>query len=503
MSSDTPTDTSVQTGESFAAMFEQQSSGRQARSRAFKVGDKLDVVVVQVGRDAVFVELDGKRQGFLEADELRDESGEITVKAGDRVTAHVLEANDEQGMFRLGKSFGKTHGVDGLERAKAAGVPVEGKVLALNKGGAEVEVGGVRAFCPMGQLDSRFVQDASAFIGQSLSFLVSEVKDGGKSVVLSRRALLEREAHEAFAKVQETIVVGATLRGTITSVRDFGAFVDLGGIEGMIPRSEIGHDRSVAVADALRPGETVEVLVREVKDAPPPEGKGRRSGPQLKITLSLKALMADPWQGFDLPEGKVLEGTVVRTQPFGAFVRLAPGVEGLLHVSEVPKGRELAEGTALLVVVKKVDRLAKKVGLGVAPEGATAGSQIETRSANVVRVNSVVTGVVEKIETFGLFVQLDGVTGRGGRGLIPNAETGLPRGADLRKAFPEGTKVTAKVLETGEGKLRLSLRAAKDAEERAQFEEARAASKAPASLGTFGDLLKKANLGAAKAKPKK
>ncbi|HRG98877.1 MAG TPA: S1 RNA-binding domain-containing protein [Polyangiaceae bacterium] len=498
MSSDAPA------GDSFAALFEQQSNGRpERRSRSFKVGDKLDVIVVQVGRDAVFVELDGKRQGFLEADELRDESGEITVKPGDRVTAHVLEANDQQGMFRLGKSFGKTHGVDGLERAKAAGVPVEGKVLSLNKGGAEVEVGGVRAFCPMGQLDSRFVQDASAFIGQSLSFLVSEVKDGGKSVVLSRRALLERDAHEAFAKTQQSLVPGATLTGTVTSIREFGAFVDLGGIEGLIPRSEIGHDRSVAVGDALRAGETVEVLVREVKEMPAPEGKGRR-GPQLKITLSLKALMADPWQGLDLVEGKVLDGTVVRTQPFGAFVRIAPGVEGLLHVSEQPKGVELGDGTAVRVVVKKLDLLAKKIGLGVAPEGAEVGSVLEVpRAAVAVRVNAVVTGVVEKIETFGLFVQLDGVTGRGGRGLIPNAETGLPRGADLRKAFPEGTKVSAKVLETGEGKLRLSLRAAKDAEERAQFEQARSSMKAPASLGTFGDLLKKVDLNAKAGKGKK
>jgi small subunit ribosomal protein S1 len=197
-------------GESFAALFEQQATPK--RSRGVKVGQKLDVLVVQVGKDAVFVELDGKRQGFLEADELRDESGEITVKAGDRITAHVLEANDAQGMFRLGRSFGRTSGVDGLERAKAASVPVEGKVTGINKGGAEVEVGGVRAFCPMGQLDAKFVQDANTFVGQTLSFLVSEIKDGGKSVVLSRRALLEREAHEAFGKVQEKIVPGQVRR---------------------------------------------------------------------------------------------------------------------------------------------------------------------------------------------------------------------------------------------------------------------------------------------------
>ncbi len=493
--------------ESFAALFEQQATPR--RSRNFKVGDKLDVLVVQLGRDAVFVELDGKRQGFIETHELQDEQGELTVKIGDRISAHLLEINEGQGMFRLGRGMGKPNGVAGLEQAKATGMPVEGKIVGVNKGGVEVEVGGVRAFCPMGQLGSRFVQDVSSYVGQTLAFVVSEVKDNGKSVVLSRRVLLEREAQEAFSKIASTIVPGATLRGTITSIRDFGAFVDLGGIEGMIPRSEIGHDRSVAVADALRPGEAVEVLVREVKEAAPPEpppggrGRGRNQGQGLKITLSLKALMADPWEGLDLSEGRILLGTVVRIQPFGAFVRIAPGVEGLLHVSETNKSEPPPEGTEVRVVVNKVDRAAKKISLGLAPEGAEVGSRIEIKAPNIIAVNAVVEGVVEKIETFGLFVQIDGTKGRAGRGLVPNAETGLPRGADLRKAFPEGARVAAKVLETGEGRIRLSIRGAKDAEERAQFEDAKARTKVNASFGTFGDLLKKAAQGTKGSMPKK
>src|SRR5262249_1374388 len=166
------------------------------------------------------------------------------------------------------------------------------------KGGIEVDLGGgSRAFCPSSQVADRFVEDVGSLVGQSLRFVVTDVRDGGKSIVLSRRALLEREASESIAKAMADITMGAVLRGTVASVRDFGAFVDLGGVEGLIPRSEIAHDRSVAVADALKPGDIVEVQVREVKDAEPAKGKGK--GPAKKITLSLKALAADQWAELD------------------------------------------------------------------------------------------------------------------------------------------------------------------------------------------------------------
>ena len=148
------------------------------------------------------------------------------------------------------------------------------------------------------------------------------------------------------------------------------------------------------------------------------------------------------------------------------------------------------EGEELLVVVKRIDKTAKKISLVPAPDGAEVGSTIASGASPTIKVNAVVTGVVERIETYGIFVQIDGTKGRSGRGLVPQAELGVPRGTDLRKSFPEGTKVTAKVLETGEGKLRLSIKGAKDAEERADFEAARSKANAPASLGTFADLLK-------------
>jgi small subunit ribosomal protein S1 len=477
--------------DSFAAMFEQQPVAPRKR-RAIRVGDRLDAVVIQVGRDAVFVELDGKQQAFLEAAELRDDDGTINVKVGDKLTAHVVEVNDEQGVVRLGRSLGKPGSVAALEQAKLSGLGVEGKVTAVNKGGLEVELGGTRAFCPMSQVDARRIEeeDAKAMIGQTLKFMVTDVREGGKSVVLSRRALLAREASETATRAMSDIVAGAVLRGTVTSIRDFGAFVDLGGIEGLIPRSEVSHDRSASVGDSLKPGDTVEVQVREVKDVE----AARPGQPTKKITLSLKALAADPWAALDIVEGRVMKGTVVRLTEFGRFIRLAPAVEGLLHISELGKngapGMSGHEGEELVVVVKKIDKTAKKISLIPAAEGAEVGTTVSTGAAPSVKVGGVVTGVVERIETYGIFVQIDGTKGRSGRGLVPQAELGVPRGTDLRKSFPEGTKVTAKVLETGEGKLRLSIKGAKDAEERADYEAARGKANVPASLGTFADLLK-------------
>ena len=474
--------------DSFAAMFEQQPVAPRKR-RAIRIGDRLDAIVIQVGRDAVFVELDGKQQAFLEAAELRDDDGTINVKVGDKISANVVEINDEQGVVRLGRSLGKPGSVAALEMAKASGLPVDGKITGVNKGGLEVEVGGARAFCPMSQVDARRIEeeDAKAMIGQTLKFMVTDVRDGGKSVVLSRKNLLAREASESATRALSDIVPGAVLRGTVTGVRDFGAFVDLGGIEGLIPRSEVSHDRSAAISSSLKPGDEVEVSVLEVKDVE----AARPGAPTKKITLSLKALAADPWAELDIAEGRVIKGTVVRITEFGRFIRLAPAVEGLLHISELGKNAKGDEGEELLVVVKKVDRAAKKISLIPAPEGAEAGTTLATGGAGVsIKVNSVVTGVVERIETYGVFVQVDGTKGRAGRGLVPQAELGVPRGTDLRKSFPEGTKVTCKVLETGEGRLRLSVKGAKDAEERADFEAARGKAQVPASLGTFADLLK-------------
>lgn len=474
-------------GDSFAALFEGQGATRPTRRKRVRVGELLEAVVVQIGRDLVFVELDGKQQAFIEIAEVRDADGTVSVKEGETIRAHVLEVDEARGSVRLGRSIGRPGNLASIEQAKESGVAVEGKVTGVNKGGLDVDLGGgTRAFCPMSQAGDRFIEDATSLVGQSLRFLVTDVRDGGKNIVVSRRALLQREASESMARAMSDIVPGAILKGTVSSVRDFGAFVDLGGgVEGLIPRSEIAHDRSVAVADALKPGDGVEVAVRDVKDAEGPNARG----PAKKITLSLKALAADPWEGLDLAVGRVVLGTVVRSTEFGRFVRIAKGIEGLLHVSELGRDFKADEGEEIRVVVKKLERETKKISLVPAPDGVEVGATVPNVSASLA-VHAIVQGTVERIESYGVFVQVDGTKGRAGRGLIPNAELGVPRGTDVRKTFPEGSRVTAKVLETGEGRLRLSIKAAKDAEERADFEAVRGKQGAPRSLGTFADLLK-------------
>jgi small subunit ribosomal protein S1 len=482
--------------EDFASLFEAESRGQpEQRARAIALGERCRAEVVLVGRDGVFVEIldrsaGGKRpQAFLDAQELRAPGGELTVKVGDVLEAVVVAIDERAGEIRLGRSLGRAAGLDEIATAHAAGVPVEGKITGVNKGGLEVEIGGVRAFCPISQADRGFVADPQALIGRSLSFLVTELRDGGKRVVVSRRAVLEQEGREAAARTLSQLAPGSVVRGSVSAVREFGAFVDLGGVEGLIPNSELSHERGAKAQDVLAPGDAVEVQVREIKPGVP----GKRGEPTTKITLSLKALAADPWDAVDAlaPAGTVARGTVTRLAEFGAFVRLAPGLEGLLHVSEL--GGKIAHPSALLqvgeslnVVVRSVDRDARRIALAPAPDGLEVGARAEGPN---LAVGSVVSGAVDRVEQYGVFVQIDGTRGRAGRGLIPNAELGVQRGADTRKLFPAGTKLTAKVLETGEGKLRLSIKALEQDRERAEFDGYRATA-GRAKLGTLGDLLK-------------
>jgi small subunit ribosomal protein S1 len=454
------------------------------KQKRLSIGDEVEGIVGHVGQDSVLVDLEDRQQAYFDLPDLKDAGGNLLAKVGDRIKGYVVET--EKGI-KLAKRFGKgAISVDHLLVAQQAGTPVEGKVTGVNKGGVEVELAGVRAFCPASQLDSHFVDDTSRFIGQTLAFLVTKVE--GTNVVLSRRALLGREAQASRAATLATIVVGEVKKGRVTQIRDFGAFVDLGGIEGLIPLRELSHER-VRPEDVVSIGDVVEVQIKGIEHKAS-TGKGDKT----EITLSLKSLGQDPWSGIEAlaPVGRVLAGQVSRLAEFGAFVRIAAGVEGLLHVSEL--GARVAHpqdaltiGQPLLVRVVSVDPEKKRVGLALASEGAQAGG--DDRGASVV-VGSIVQATVEKVENYGVVVQLVGSKGRGGRATIPNAETGTRPGADLRREFPMGSTITAKVIEGGERRTRLSIKQAKDDAERGDFDTYRAETATQGKMGTFGDLLK-------------
>ena len=459
-----------------------------AKHRQVSVGEEVDGVVGHIGRDAVLVDLDGQQQAYFELPELCDASGKPLVKAGDRVRGFVVSTD---GTIRLAKRFGKGEAsIDHLVVAQERGTPIEGKITAVNKGGVEVELAGVRAFCPASQLDDRFVSDTSSFIGRTLAFLVTKVE--ARNVVVSRRALLEREAKTSRQETLATLAIGDIKRGRVTQLRDFGAFVDIGGIEGLVPLRELSHER-VKAEDIVSVGDVVEVQIKSI------DTKTTDKGDKVEITLSLKALAADPWSAIEAvaPIGRVVAGQVTRLADFGAFVRIASGVEGLLHISElgarVKHASEALEiGQSILARIVSVDLVKRRIGLAPAADGATAGS--EDRGPAIV-VGRVVSAKVEKVENFGLIVQIDGATGRAGRAVIPNAETGTRPGSDLRREFAQGASVTAKIIDAGEpgGRrgARLSIRAALDDAERGDFDTYKASTRDQARMGTLGDMLRK------------
>jgi small subunit ribosomal protein S1 len=307
-------------------------------------------------------------------------------------------------------------------------------------------------------MDLRRVDTPEDHVGRVLEFRVTKYGENGRNIVLSRRQLLEEQAAKDAEETRKKILVGAVLPGTVTGLPDFGAFVDLGGVQGLVPVSEISHSRIGRPADRLRVGDAVSVKVLRVD-----EEKG-------KITLSLRALEGDPWVGVagKLRERQVVRGRVARVTDFGVFVELLPGVDGLLHISEIPRSRQgamreaAAAGAEITVMIVGVDTEKRRVALALAPDDALPGAEL----ASAVTVGAVLTGTIERIESFGLFVRL----GPGQTGLLPNAELPTARGEDPRKSFPVGNEIKVLVLGIEENgrRIRLSYTKALEQEERTE-----------------------------------
>ena len=437
--------------EDFATLF-----AREGARKVLEVGQLVKGRILQIGEEAVFVDVGGKGEALIARAELTDEEGRLKVAVGDAIEATVVRTGDEVRLsYRLLQG---SQARDGLAVAADTGLPVEGKVAAVIKGGYEVTVAGLRAFCPFSQMELRRVDAPEAYVGRVLEFRISRFGEQGRNIVLTRRALLEEHAAVAAAETMRKVVPGAVLPGTVVSLAAFGAFVDLGGVQGLVPVSEISYSRVGRPADRLHVGETVTVKVLKVDDA-----KG-------KISLSLKALEGDPWAQVAgrLRERQIVRGRVARFTDFGVFVELLPGVDGLLHLTEIPRSRhaemrQAAErGAEMLVLIASIDSDKRRVGLALAPEGATPGEQLESKIA----LGAVVTGTVERVEPFGVFLRL----GPGQVGLIPSAEMGTAKNTDHRKNFPPGTEIKVAVIsiEDGGKRIRLSRTQAERMEEEAE-----------------------------------
>jgi small subunit ribosomal protein S1 len=391
--------------EDFATMFAASEQAARARPRRprLAIGDTVRGKIVSIGPEVTVVELAGGGEGTLETLELRDDRGEFVVASGDTIEARVVALGEKQGFVSLRRGKSAARGRTALAEAASTGLPVEGLITGVNKGGFEVDVGGVRGFCPVSQLELRPVSDPAAYVGQRFEFRVSRYEEDrrGTNLVLSRRALLEEGARARAVETEGKLVVGAVLPGVVTALKDFGAFVDVGGIEGLLPASEISFARGTRPADVLSVGQSVTVQVARIEKRDDPKRP-------LQISFSMKALDRDPWTevAATLRPGSVAPGKVVRLEAFGAFVELTPGVEGLLHISELGAKRPVRHardavklGDTVTVTVLEVDEERRRISLalgerseGIDEEGRAAAARASGASGQLGTLGDLLKG---------------------------------------------------------------------------------------------------------------
>ena len=347
-------------GESFADLFEQSAQ----RTNWLEPGQKLTARVLKVSAEWIFIDTGQKGEGVVDRKEFLDLDGNVTVKEGETITAYFLSSSHGEMRFTTRIGGGGASGSSQLEDAWRSGVPVEGLVEKEIKGGFDIRLGGnARAFCPFSQIALRRMDSTESLIGTRLAFRITDYAENGRNIVVSRRTLLEEEQRRLKDEAQAGIEEGMTVSGTVTSLQDFGAFVDIGGLEGLVPISEIAWNRVKDVRDVLSVGQQVRVVVKAVdreKD---------------RISLSIKDTLTDPWDQVAqmYPEGSFHAGSVSRLAPFGAFVTLASGVDGLLHISKLGAGKRinhprevLKEGENVEVKIESFDRANRRLSLTLA-----------------------------------------------------------------------------------------------------------------------------------------
>lgn len=463
---------------SFAALLEDYSPGKDA---VISVGNKIRGKIVSIGKDSVFVDTGTKIDGVVEKAELCDDDQSMALKEGDIIELYVVALSEDE--IRLSKAVSGIGGLDMLKEAYRQSIPVEGKINETCKGGFRVEVLQRKAFCPLSQVDINFVENPSEYVGKTLNFLVTTLEENGKNIVLSRRALLEREVEKTRKAFYETLRVGSIVDGRATKIMPYGVFVELAaGVEGMVHISELGWSRAASPESVVRVGDTVQVKVIDIKPSAKPG--------QLKIALSIKQMTADPWESVDdyFRVGDRIGGTVTRCADFGAFVEVAPGIEGLVHISEmsykkrVLKPEEIVSvGESVSVMIKEIDLQKRRLSLSI--RDAEGDPWVDV--ANKYSPGQTLEGILEKKEKFGYFITLEpGITG-----LLPKSKLGGSNlAATIEKLKPgDPIKVVIEAVSPKERKISLAPVNTADEQNWQKF-----AADAGSSMGSLGDKLQRA-----------
>lgn len=464
---------------SFAELFE---SYGQTVGKELNQGDMVEGEIISISQTRVYVDTGTKSDGVAEKAELLDESGLFPYGVGDQIKLYVVSLSESE--IILSKALSGEGKAAMIKEASLNRTPVEGKVTETVKSGFSVDIMGKRAFCPVSQMDIKYVEETEEYIGQTHRFIISRYEEGGRNIVVSRRELLEEELKEKQQKYFETVTEGDTVQGIVTKLMSFGAFIELiPGIEGMAHISELSWSRVEKPEEVVRPGDSVRVKILKIE----PENKEN----SVKISLSMKQTSENPWKSMEtaFQTGDQVSGKVVRLTSFGAFVEIMPGVDGLVHISEMSHTRrvirsedEVSVGETVQVVIKSIDLDARRVSLSIKDALGDPWTGVSTKYP----VNAVVEGQMEKKEKFGLFINLEpGVTGLMPAALIKNAA--VPSTFETLKP---GDSVSVMVQEVDEDNRRITLSSPdqKEGDDWKSF----APAKSSTSFGSMGSLFEEA-----------
>jgi small subunit ribosomal protein S1 len=464
--------------ESFADLLESHSD---RMNEDIQVGDKVKGEIISIARETVFVDTGTKVDGFVDKDELLNEDGELPYTEGDILELYVVSRNESE--LRLSRALSGIGGIAVLEDAFEKQVPVEGKVKDQIKGGFHVTIMQRRAFCPISQMDLKFIENLEDYVGKTYQFLITEIEEDGKNIVISRRELLSREQEKARQKFLEDVAVGSDLQGRVTKLMDFGAFVELfPGLEGMAHISELSWSRVEKPHEVLNVGDVVPVKVINIEQGERPN--------HMKIALSIKQVTGDPWESVHehFHEGDRITGRVTRCKDFGAFVEIAPGVEGLVHISElsytmrVLKPEDIVKVSETVpVIVKEIDAARRRISLSIRDVEGDPWMNVPEKY----RVGQSLEGTIEKKDRFGYFVSLE----PGINGLLPKSEIKRASQPGFIEKMRQGDRIVV-TIEAIKPEMRRITLGPGDLRDEGEWQRFADQTKAP--LGSLGEKLQQA-----------
>lgn len=431
---------------SFAQLFESYDTGV---GKELNQGDMVDGRIISIGTAGIYIDTGTKSDGVVDKAELLDANGELPYKVGDRLKLYVVSQNESE--IILSKALSGAGKATMLNEASRSRTPVEGKVTGVIKGGFSVDIMGKRAFCPVSQMDVKYIENQEEHVGKTYRFLISRYEEGGKNIVVSRRDLQNEELKEKLAVFLDMVKEGDTVEGRVTRLMSYGAFVELiPGVEGMVHVSELSWSRIEKPEEIVQVGDTVAVKLLKIEFL-------KESGSP-KISLSMKQTASNPWDGMgsDFHVGDQVSGKVVRLTTFGAFVEIAPGVDGLVHISEMSHTKRILrpeevvnQGDHVHVVIKSIDMNSKRVSLSIKDALGDPWTGASTRY----EPGSTHEGRLEKKEKFGLFITLEpGVTG-----LMPSSNISHAANPSDYERLKPGDTVLVMIQEMDEEKRRITL----------------------------------------------